>query len=667
MKKLIAILLSITFIIGSCVFVVSAADSSIEQVNEKIFEYRKCYSQSADDEVIRANVIFDVEPLSEEEKAQTIFERCGLTKSDIIAPGFNMTNEESAEWHRKRNLYSQTKTQLDNELEEQNCKPFFDYMDLGVEFKYGGALNKYHDQMIVASETLIYIYLTKAEITKASQSDYVTEIKCLEKLNKDDLSDPPLGTYSEKIDYFSDDTRYFTNAADNDLILATIYFTGAVVNLEAALNQAYIQCGYEPGSSFGYDLGNYNSWSDEDKANYKRLSELVWKTRGDIVNEQIREIMLPKVLAFFDSMGIEPVTDNGRIKYRDKYMRPLSSCAVICLTKSEVIRAAELDCVENIIVENPENDYYVNHGVYPGDNLPQPNPQIILPNQPVVRFLDSLNWGTAFLYAWDKDGNELCGEWPGILLETETKKWDDYWEETFFVCTVPDKAYSIVINNGDSEQSEPIYDFGAFYGYWFNGMENELGQYKVTGYNIEPKPEPDDTDYEYTFYNDSLFNQVYEYAYDAVGNALLGEWPGALLTDREAVTNPQGDSVGDKYKLSVPKGTYGIILSDGFGNRTEDITVLSKKQSFWLDGSMNAQGHFLVTPYPGYIDPVVENKPGDVNGDNVLDVLDSVEIQKNSVEKIQFTEAQKRIGDYNKDGSCDVLDAVEIQKAVVDE
>ena len=63
--------------------------------------------------------------------------------------------------------------------------------------------------------------------------------------------------------------------------------------------------------------------------------------------------------------------------------------------------------------------------------------------------------------------------------------------------------------------------------------------------------------------------------------------------------------------------------------------------------------------------PDIQNKPGDVNGDNVLDVLDSVEIQKNSVDKIQFTDAQKKIGDYNKDGSCDVLDAVEIQKAVV--
>ena len=56
---------------------------------------------------------------------------------------------------------------------------------------------------------------------------------------------------------------------------------------------------------------------------------------------------------------------------------------------------------------------------------------------------------------------------------------------------------------------------------------------------------------------------------------------------------------------------------------------------------------------------------GDVNGDGVLDVFDAVDIQKYSVDKLDFTYKQKSTGDFNKDGRCDILDASAIQKSVV--
>ena len=58
-----------------------------------------------------------------------------------------------------------------------------------------------------------------------------------------------------------------------------------------------------------------------------------------------------------------------------------------------------------------------------------------------------------------------------------------------------------------------------------------------------------------------------------------------------------------------------------------------------------------------------ERISGDVNGDGVLDIFDAVDIQKYSVDKLNFTYKQKSTGDYNNDGKCDILDAIAVQKA----
>ena len=59
------------------------------------------------------------------------------------------------------------------------------------------------------------------------------------------------------------------------------------------------------------------------------------------------------------------------------------------------------------------------------------------------------------------------------------------------------------------------------------------------------------------------------------------------------------------------------------------------------------------------------DKLGDVNGDGVVDILDSTEIQKYAAERIDFTPEQFELGDINKDGYCDVIDALLVQKSVI--
>lgn len=56
---------------------------------------------------------------------------------------------------------------------------------------------------------------------------------------------------------------------------------------------------------------------------------------------------------------------------------------------------------------------------------------------------------------------------------------------------------------------------------------------------------------------------------------------------------------------------------------------------------------------------------GDVNGDGVIDILDSTEIQKFAAEKTEFTDEQFEMADINKDTFADVMDALLVQKYAI--
>lgn len=60
-------------------------------------------------------------------------------------------------------------------------------------------------------------------------------------------------------------------------------------------------------------------------------------------------------------------------------------------------------------------------------------------------------------------------------------------------------------------------------------------------------------------------------------------------------------------------------------------------------------------------------KSGDANGDGMVDILDSTEIQKFAAESTVFTDEQFELADINDDGFVDVIDALLVQKYVVGE
>lgn len=95
-----------------------------------------------------------------------------------------------------------------------------------------------------------------------------------------------------------------------------------------------------------------------------------------------------------------------------------------------------------------------------------------------LKLTDNFNWGEAYVFAWDENGDALLGDWPGTACtETVTNKYD----EKLFVVTIPDNAVGIIFNNGWGAQTEDITNF-KYDGYWMDGTKNDQGHFIVTGY-----------------------------------------------------------------------------------------------------------------------------------------------------------------------------------------
>lgn len=105
-------------------------------------------------------------------------------------------------------------------------------------------------------------------------------------------------------------------------------------------------------------------------------------------------------------------------------------------------------------------------------------------------------------------------------------------------------------------------------------------------------PEPTTSDGPITFLLTDNFGwgSAYVYAWDANGTALCGEWPGTAQA--ETITNGYGET---QFRCTVPEGAVGVILNNGNGAQTEDITDFGTYEGYWMDGSKNSQGHFIVT------------------------------------------------------------------------
>ena len=134
-------------------------------------------------------------------------------------------------------------------------------------------------------------------------------------------------------------------------------------------------------------------------------------------------------------------------------------------------------------MDGSKNDlgHYLVTGYYEDDPIPSSDTEPTDPPVPSGSFklTDNFGWGSAYVYAWDADGNALNGEWPGAAqAETTT---NDYGE-TQFICYVPEGAVGVILSNGNGAQTEDITDF-THAGYWMDGSKNDLGHFLVTAWD----------------------------------------------------------------------------------------------------------------------------------------------------------------------------------------
>ena len=60
----------------------------------------------------------------------------------------------------------------------------------------------------------------------------------------------------------------------------------------------------------------------------------------------------------------------------------------------------------------------------------------------------------------------------------------------------------------------------------------------------------------------------------------------------EKQTNDYGEV---QFIIHVPAGAAGIVVHNGNGAQTEDITDFTSYTGYWMDGTKDSLGHYKVT------------------------------------------------------------------------
>ena len=90
-----------------------------------------------------------------------------------------------------------------------------------------------------------------------------------------------------------------------------------------------------------------------------------------------------------------------------------------------------------------------------------------------------------------------------------------------------------------------------------------------------------------TFSNNKKWNDVYLHAWKNGNESLTGGWPGVKQTNMIG-TNIYGEDI---YLIEIPDGTENIIINNGSGTQTQDLTMDYTKSGLYL-GEANGEGKF---------------------------------------------------------------------------
>lgn len=723
MKKIIAVLLTAAMLIGVCGFSFSAsAESVVRGVSDKICELRKCFTKSSDDGLIYAEIYYDTDtiPMTEEEKDDYIFEKCGVRAADIV-PKQNMTVEEEQIFRQNEEKYYSALDEFNKTFLDPPAKPFLKQM--GIKLQHSGKRAIYHNREVDKYERYMFICLTKSEILRAAALDYVDGIVCLRRVNKNPyrtilfentrnwdnvyaytgsiyglaLDDYPGTLITETITDDDGDEYYVVKAND---AIGSITFNNGYDEFAMSIDADDIYWG---------DYYAYRLTGEKIRHNYviegfdKNVDDVEPSTEPATEPEPYRRdslIIRDEYFSYnygrkdlyailYDENGeklssIRMERRESEYGYNEYIVDVPQNAASITIRRGDALFSEPItDFTHYDGYYFDGSDDYTGHYRLVGFNEN--------PNKNEFVLLDSYGWKDAYVYALDKDGNELTGAFPGEKAE----RFIGYGGMQFDI-KFPVGTDSIVVSNGKGDKTEPITDLTPYHGYSL-GTKNEAGDYKLNefkGYLPEAvgfehwdqwyEPDPEENIYEEEFidwskskYGETCLDNGYDY--DELYTHFDGGEPDWVLIkakyyheEPEPILWLRIGGVGGRtiFSGSIQSpfafgyGVYNVKENKFYGlecfaDDPDDLLLIKPECS--LDYS----------EYDGLIEALADSNvgylTGDVNQDGNVDILDATAIQKYSVNKTDLDDDQLELSDVNSDGVVDVFDATAIQRYAVSE
>ena len=298
MKKLIALLLAVAIMAGICCFEVSAVIDpdyitgeldTYGAANDKIFEFNHCYTNAQDDDELIVRVSFNPQGNVEEEIYQVIYERTGWTYDDLLEYSYrDFVNFEGEDISESEKLEIKEKINVYVTMEDELYKQY--------EEKYA--------KQFMDSTGLDIEYISSNAIKYREEPvaiGYACVHMCLTKSEIDQI-------------YQMDDVREITCFRRKDTTIPA-----------------------QPEFPDRIDLREYNVNRQEFLA---AADDKLMIADIDLVSEDYD--------LFFEEMEIAPDMFGKAVIYNDMYALNYGKNIKICLTKAEIYKAAELDCVDNI-------------------------------------------------------------------------------------------------------------------------------------------------------------------------------------------------------------------------------------------------------------------------------------------------------------------------------
>lgn len=186
-----------------------------------------------------------------------------------------------------------------------------------------------------------------------------------------------------------------------------------------------------------------------------------------------------------------------------------------------------------------------------------------------TRLNNETDWEIIYAYLTDKNGNQINGDWPGVLIPKQN---EGYTVKSYSYFNIPKEAESVIFSNGNKRTVE-ITDLSRVESLTILDSQDETGQY-----NVSEKLKYKYRDKDVKFINSQGWEDVNVFAWDEDGEPLMGEWPGTAMNYIE--DNDFGDGI---YSATIPKEAIGMVFYSKISNDyTEDIMFDDYEIEYYL-------------------------------------------------------------------------------------